>query len=81
MLRNLMASLLILLLSATPLLADSAEAPPRVKLETSMGDIILFGIFGVGHPEPVVGAHLPVDEEAEGVHQRTGRFQLLQDRL
>jgi peptidyl-prolyl cis-trans isomerase B (cyclophilin B) len=41
MLRNLMASLLILLLSATPLLADSAEAPPRVKLETSMGDIIL----------------------------------------
>jgi peptidyl-prolyl cis-trans isomerase B (cyclophilin B) len=41
MLRTFMASLLILILTATPLLADSKKAPPKVKLETSMGDIIL----------------------------------------
>jgi peptidyl-prolyl cis-trans isomerase B (cyclophilin B) len=39
--RTFLASLLILILTATALLADSKKAPPRVKLETSMGDIIL----------------------------------------
>jgi peptidyl-prolyl cis-trans isomerase B (cyclophilin B) len=38
---SFIAPLLILLLTATPLLAGSSQAPPRVKLETSMGDIVL----------------------------------------
>jgi peptidyl-prolyl cis-trans isomerase B (cyclophilin B) len=39
--RALTATLLILLITATPLLAGSAAAPPKVKFETSMGNIIL----------------------------------------
>ncbi|MEJ2641379.1 MAG: peptidylprolyl isomerase [Desulfosarcinaceae bacterium] len=41
MIRTFFKALLILLLTATPLLAASDQAPPKVKLETSMGDIIL----------------------------------------
>lgn len=41
MIRTIFKALLILFLTATPLLAASDQAPPKVKLETSMGDIIL----------------------------------------